>query len=67
MNLLRFDTNAYVRSHMREPAGTGLWAFRFDAANDDWIVPTTMSYVEARAAARAEAQRRGAQVALVLP
>lgn len=33
---IRFDTNSYVASHMKEPSGKGNWAFDVDG-EEVWV------------------------------
>lgn len=57
------STAEYVRSHGREPRGSGRWAFFFDGddrAEAAWFAPGQVTFAEARKAAVAEARRRGA-------
>jgi hypothetical protein len=60
------DTRPYFRSHLREPRGTGSWAFQIgrDEENLFWHNGT---YGEARKAAQAEARRRGATIIYAQP
>jgi len=45
---IEFDTRSYVRSHGREPRGTGSWAFEFnDEAATHWV-PGSRTYTEAK-------------------
>lgn len=57
------STRSYEASHGRQPRGTGSWAFFFDGERDvaqAWWSSGSAPYREARAAAVAEARRRGA-------
>lgn len=72
-----FDTSAFERAHGRFPRGRGSWAFAFDLDGrgassvrvDDpcvWWAPGSLSFAEARRAAREEGLRRGASSAAVM-
>lgn len=61
---IEFSTRQFVRSHMREPRGRGSWAFNL-GTGDVWF-SSSMTYAEAKKAAKAELLARlGAHVAAV--
>lgn len=66
MKMVRFSNNEYVRSHGRDPRGTGVWAFRFDNDNEPYFTGPK-SLTEAKEIARREAIVRRAKVVHVLP
>lgn len=50
-----FDTSLFVRSHGKNPSGKGSWAFsdkRNAKIDDVWFSPGTVSYVDAKKAAK---------------
>lgn len=53
------DTGPFVRSHGREPRGTGQWAFYFGDNTEPEFAPASQSYTAARRWAGREARRRG--------
>lgn len=65
---VQFETREFERSHCRKPSAkaVGTWAFRFDRGDEDFWV-NNATFAQAKAAARTEAQRRGATVARVQP
>ncbi len=60
-----FSTRSFQASHGRAPKGWGCWGFFFGddadprAQRDPWFTPFSMSYAEAKKAAKAEAKARG--------
>lgn len=55
--MIRIETNRYVRSHMKEPRGSGLWLFE-DAAGQV-VFEFNGTYTEAKQAAIAWAKQNG--------
>lgn len=67
---VQFDNRHYTFAHGRAPRGYGCWAFFFSTDEDQpwrataaepWFVARSMSFAEAKAAARKEARARGAR------
>lgn len=54
---VEFELREFLCSHMREPRGRGSWAFRFPGSEEAWFTPS-MTFSEAKKAAKAEALRR---------
>lgn len=46
----RFNTAEYYRAHLKEPRGTGCWAFAPD--NGDWMLSPCLTFAEAKKWAR---------------
>ena len=62
-----FDTRPYYTSHLKEPRGTGSWAFAFGSRDaEPWFAPLN-TYPNAKRAARAQAVLRGCATVYVLP
>ncbi len=65
-----FSTCEYEYNHGAKPRGRGSWAFAFDGKEQHdalFWTPGSTTYGEAIKLARAEAARRGAYVAKVMP
>lgn len=60
---VRFNDRPFRASHGRSPSGRGTWAFGFGEDPADvalaWFAPSGLTYTQAKAAAKAEAARRG--------
>lgn len=65
---VRFSHSDYLSSHGRPPRGEGSWVFQFNrGGTEPWWAPGVLTLTEAKKLARAEAVRRGANVAEVCP
>lgn len=48
--MIAFNTRPYVRSHMREPRGTGSWAFELAERRGDVVwAPSSLTLAKAKA------------------
>ena len=67
---VEFDTRPYVTAYLHEPRGRGSWFFDFPGDKEPWFaklekhdshgtyVANSLTYAEAKRAAKAEAKRR---------
>lgn len=58
--MIEFCTREYAFTHGRQPRGQGMWAFQFGSRSaSPEFIPGTLTYAEAKKAARAIAKQRG--------
>lgn len=66
---IRFDSSRFVRSHGKEPKGSGTWAFEREASHgmaaETFFAPSWMTFAEARSWAKKRVRAEGFQDATV--